>query len=66
MMWCRTSCSVSIERAYLAQIQDFVDNVLQGGSPRVAGADAVAALRISLAATKSLREQRPVQVAEIR
>lgn len=53
------------EKAYLAQIQDFVDNVLEGRPPRVTGADAVAALRISLAATKSLREQRPVAVGEI-
>lgn len=53
------------ERAYLAQIQDFVDNVLGGRPPRVSGEDAVAALRISLAATKSFRERRPVEVAEI-
>lgn len=53
------------EKAYLAQIQDFVDNVLGGRPPRVTGADAVAALRISLAATKSFQEQRPVEVAEI-
>jgi len=53
------------ERAYLAQIQDFVDNVREGRPPRVTGADAVAALRVSLAATKSSREQRPVEVAEI-
>lgn len=53
------------EKAYLAQIQDFVDNVLGGRPPRVTGTDAVAALRISLAATKSFQEQRPVEVAEI-
>lgn len=53
------------ERAYLAQIQDFVENVLSGRPPRVTAADAVAALRISLAATRSCREKRPVEVAEI-
>jgi len=53
------------ERAYLAQIQDFVDNVLEDRAPRVSGADAVAALRISLAAGTSLREKRPVEVAEV-
>lgn len=53
------------ERAYLAQIQDFVDNVLEGRAPRVTGSDAVAALRISLAANRSLAENRPVEVAEI-
>ncbi len=52
------------ERAYLAQIQDFVDNVLGDRPPRVTGADAVAALRISLAATRSCRENRPVEVRE--
>jgi inositol 2-dehydrogenase len=52
------------ERAYLAQIQDFVDNVLGGREPAITGADAVAALRISLAATKSFQENRPVEVAE--
>jgi inositol 2-dehydrogenase len=50
------------ESAYLAQIQDFVDKVLHGGEPAVTGADAVAAMRISLAATKSLHENRIVAV----
>ena len=53
------------EAAYLAQIQDFVDNVLAGRRPSVTGADAVAAMRISLAATRSQRENRPVEVAEV-
>jgi predicted dehydrogenase len=54
------------ERAYLAQIQDFVDNVLGGREPAITGADGVAALRISLAATKSFQENRPVEVGETR
>ena len=54
------------ESAYLAQIQDFVDNVLQGRQPSITGADAVAALRISIAATASQHEKRPVDVSEIR
>jgi inositol 2-dehydrogenase len=53
------------ENAYLTQIQDFVGNVLEGRKPSITGADAVAALRISLAATMSHRENRPVAVAEI-
>ncbi len=53
------------EKAYLAQIEDFVGNVLEGRAPRVTGADAVAALRISVAANRSLQENRPVEVAEI-
>jgi len=54
------------ERAYLAQIQDFVDNVLGGREPAITGADGVAALRISLAATRSFQENRPVEVGETR
>ncbi|MFB3825595.1 MAG: inositol 2-dehydrogenase [Bryobacteraceae bacterium] len=53
------------EAAYLAQIRDFVDNVLDGRAPAVAGADAVAALRVSVAANLSLKENRPVPLQEI-
>ena len=51
--------------AYLAQIQDFVDRVAAGQPPSVTGADAVAAMRISLAATRSYQEQRAVRVREV-
>ena len=50
------------ESAYLAQIQDFVNKVQHGGEPAVTGADAVAAMRISLAATRSLHEGRIVEI----
>jgi inositol 2-dehydrogenase len=50
------------ESAYLAQIQDFVNKVQHGGQPAVTGADAVAAMRISLAATRSLHENRIVEI----
>jgi len=53
------------EVAYLTQIQDFVNNVLAGRGPSISGADAVAAMRISLAATRSQREGRTVEVAEV-
>ena len=53
------------EKAYLTQIQDFVDKVLNDQEPSITGADGVAALRISLAATKSLNQGRPVDVREI-
>jgi inositol 2-dehydrogenase len=53
------------ESAYRAQIQNFVDTVLAGGKPAISAADSVAALRISLAATASCAEGRPVRVAEI-
>jgi scyllo-inositol 2-dehydrogenase (NAD+) len=50
------------EGAYLAQIQNFVDTVLRGAEPVVSGADAVEAIRVSLAATVSCREQRIVNI----
>lgn len=50
------------EKAYLAQIQDFVDNVLKGSEPSISGADALAALEIGLAATQSLQQNTPVAV----
>jgi len=53
------------ENAYLTQIQDFVHRVRKGEPPSLSGADAIAAMRISLAATLSCREGRPVQVAEV-
>ncbi|MGB9604854.1 MAG: Gfo/Idh/MocA family oxidoreductase [Bryobacteraceae bacterium] len=52
------------EKAYLAQMCDFVSAVLEGRPPSVTGAEAVAALRISLAATASWRQQQPVEVRE--
>jgi inositol 2-dehydrogenase len=51
------------ENAYLAQIQNFVENVQNGSEPSISGADAVAALQISLAATQSLQQNRAVTVA---
>ena len=54
------------EHAYLAQIQNFVENVLKGAEPTISGADAVTALQISLAATQSLQEGRPVMLRQVR
>jgi predicted dehydrogenase len=53
------------ENAYLAQIQNFVEHVQKELPPSITGADAEAALRISLAANISLRERRPVEVQEL-
>ena len=53
------------EGAYLAQIQDFVDKARRGQAPSLTGRDAIAAMRISLAATRSQHEGRPVQVSEV-
>jgi predicted dehydrogenase len=52
------------ENAYLAQIQNFAEHVRKGLPPAITGGDAVEALRISLAANRSLRERRPVDLLE--
>jgi inositol 2-dehydrogenase len=53
------------ESAYLTQIQDFVNRVTAGQPPSLTGADAIAAMRISLAATLSCQEHRPVEVRDV-
>jgi scyllo-inositol 2-dehydrogenase (NAD+) len=53
------------EKAYVAQIQNFVDSVLEDRQPAVTGADGVAAMRISLAANKSYELSRSVAISEI-
>jgi len=53
------------EKAYLAQMSNFVENVLHGRPPAITCADGVAALRVSVAATVSARENRTVEVREI-
>jgi inositol 2-dehydrogenase len=52
------------EGAYLTQIQDFVDRVRKAEAPSVTAADAIAAMRISIAATMACREGRTVHVRE--
>jgi inositol 2-dehydrogenase len=51
-------------QAYITQLQDFVENVLQGKSPAVTCADGVAALHASAAATLSFKENRPVKIQD--
>ena len=51
--------------AYLTQIKDFVDNVLQEKEPSITAADAISALIVSIAATRSYQENIPVQIEEI-
>jgi scyllo-inositol 2-dehydrogenase (NAD+) len=53
------------EGAYLAQIQDFVDRVRKAEAPSVTAADAIAAMRISIAATMAWREGGTVRVSEV-
>ena len=50
------------EQAYITQLQDFVNNVLQGRPPTVTCADGVLALQASAAATLSFKENRPVKI----
>jgi len=51
--------------AYRAEVQAFVDAVREGRTPTPGAEDALEALRLALAATKSLKEKRPVEVSEI-
>ena len=51
--------------AYRAEVQAFVDAVRDGKTPAPGADDAVETLRVALAATKSLKEERPVEVSEI-
>jgi len=53
------------ENAYLAQIQDFVENVRSGAQPSITGPDGLAALQISITATQSLQENRPIIVRPV-
>ncbi len=53
------------QTAYLLEVQAFVDAVLNGRAPSPGPDDALASLRVALAATRSLREGRTVAVAEV-
>lgn len=56
---------VRFEAAYRAELAEFV-RVARGQAPSpCTGRDGVAALRIGVAATRALREHRPVRVAEV-
>jgi scyllo-inositol 2-dehydrogenase (NAD+) len=49
--------------AYLAEVRDFVGNVLHDRLPRVTGEDGLRALAIAVAAEKSSRQAKPIEVA---
>ncbi|MFN0119305.1 MAG: inositol 2-dehydrogenase [Blastocatellia bacterium] len=53
------------EQAYVTQLQNFVDHFLAGKPPAITCEDGAAALRVSLAATQSLHEGKPVMVAGV-
>jgi scyllo-inositol 2-dehydrogenase (NAD+) len=49
--------------AYLAEIRDFVDSILNGRPPRVTGEDGLRALEIAVAAENAHRRSKPMPVA---
>ncbi len=51
--------------AYRAQLQHFVDCLHNGQSPAVGGAEALAACKIGIAATRSYQAGRPVTLSEL-
>lgn len=51
--------------AYRAEIVDFTAAIREQRAPRVGAQDALAALRIALAAERSLRTRRPVKLSEV-
>jgi myo-inositol 2-dehydrogenase / D-chiro-inositol 1-dehydrogenase len=51
--------------AYRAELASFLDTLGRGGEPAVGGADALEALRLATAATRSFQEGRPVLLSEI-
>jgi myo-inositol 2-dehydrogenase/D-chiro-inositol 1-dehydrogenase len=51
--------------AYRAEVRDFAAAIREQREPRVGARDALEALRIALAADRSLRERRPVKLAEV-
>lgn len=50
--------------AYVAEVRDFVDNVLNDRPPRVTGEDGLRALEIAVAAENSYREGKPCGVSQ--
>jgi scyllo-inositol 2-dehydrogenase (NAD+) len=50
--------------AYVAEVRDFVDNVLNDRPPRVTGQDGLRALEIAVAAEKSYLEGKPIGVSQ--
>ncbi len=51
------------ERAYVDQVQNFVDHFARGLAPSVTCTDGVADLRVAIAATQSFRENRTVELS---
>jgi predicted dehydrogenase len=49
--------------AYIAEIQDFIQNLWNDKAPRVSGEDGLRALEISVAAESSYLQSRPYSIA---
>jgi scyllo-inositol 2-dehydrogenase (NAD+) len=50
--------------AYLEELRDFVNNILDGRAPRVSGDDGLKALAIAVAAEESHKQSKPVAVTQ--
>ena len=50
------------EKAYIDQLDNFVENILQRKEPPITVVDGISALKIALAATQSYKENRPVEL----
>jgi predicted dehydrogenase len=50
--------------AYLEELRDFVNNILDGRPPRVSGDDGLKALAIAVAAEESHKQSKPVAVTQ--
>jgi scyllo-inositol 2-dehydrogenase (NAD+) len=51
--------------AYVSELRDFVDNVLNDRPPRITGEDGLRALEIAVAAENSYREGKPCGVSQV-
>jgi myo-inositol 2-dehydrogenase/D-chiro-inositol 1-dehydrogenase len=51
--------------AFIKEVEDFRDALLSGGKPPVTGEDALKNVLVAAAATKSLKEGRPVRIDEM-
>lgn len=51
--------------AYVAELQAFVDAIHADKKPQPSSQDAIASLKVAIAATRSLQENRPVELTEI-
>jgi inositol 2-dehydrogenase len=49
-------------QAYVSQLENFVSNVVEGKPAPITCDDGIAALRVTLAATESLKEKKPIDV----